>query len=93
MIRSIPKKYIILSLLISGAISVVIHISLLIQFFFEAGRARHDFTLKFVVFELLATFFTGLIIFLLNYSFYKPFSLHYKLKFKNILVSLAVTFI
>jgi sensor histidine kinase YesM len=89
----VPKKYFRISLLLSAALSFTIHFSLLANFFFENRNGSHDFSIGFIIFELFTTFLIGIILYLLNYSFFKPFDIHSKLTLKKIVTSVVLTFL
>ena len=90
-----PKKYNWISLLLSFAISLTIHFSLIVQTLFDEGMGHHGeiLTLSHASFDFLSTFILAFLIFLLNYPLYKPFDAHYKLKFKKIATSIVLTFL
>ncbi len=95
MSTTIPKKYIWISLLLSFAISLTIHFSLIAQTLFDDGVGHHGeiLTLSHASFDFLSTFILAFLIFLLNYPLYKPFDAHYKLNFKKIAASIVLTFL
>jgi sensor histidine kinase YesM len=91
--RKIPIKYIRISLLLSFAISLTIHFSLIAEFFLKGRPGHHEeeLTLTFVAFEFFTTTFLAFVIFCLNYFFYTPLDIHKKLNFKKIAGSLVTT--
>jgi sensor histidine kinase YesM len=89
----IPIKYIRISLLLSLAISLTIHFSLMAEFFLKGRPGHHEeeLTFTFAAFEFLTTVFLAFVVFCLNYFFYTPFDIHKKLNFKKIAGSIAAT--
>lgn len=90
-----PKKYIWISLLLSFAISLTIHFSLITETLFQDGVGCHGeiFTLSHASFDFFSTFILAFLTFLLNYLFLKPLDAHYKLNFKKIAISIVLTFL
>ncbi len=90
-----PKKYIWISLLLSFAISLTIHFSLIAQTLFDDGVGRHGeiLTLSHASFDFISTIILAFLIFLLNFRLFKPFDAHYKLNFKKIATSIVLTFL
>ncbi|MCY1723036.1 histidine kinase [Prolixibacteraceae bacterium Z1-6] len=91
---NIEKKYRVISALLSLAISMTIHFSLIATVFFDNGFSHHveEFSPAFVVFELSVTFLISYTIFLLNYFLLVPFKPHVKLHLKKIAMALSITF-
>ncbi len=89
----IPGKYLKTSLLLSFAISLIIHFSLIAGVFIDIDYGHHEerFSFGFVISQFVITFFTGFLIFLLNYRFYRPFHPQFKLKYRQVLLSLILT--
>jgi sensor histidine kinase YesM len=92
---SIQKKYIRISLLLSFAISLTIHFSLISAILFEEGLGHHGekITPSMASFDFFSTVFVAFLVFMLNYYFYKPYSLINKLKFSRIIGSIGITFV
>ncbi len=90
---NIEKRYRVISALLSLAISLTIHFSLIAVVFFDNGFSHHveDFSPAFVVFELSVTFLISYTIFLLNYFLLVPFKPHVKLNLKKLILALSVT--
>lgn len=82
----IPVKYIRISLLLSVVIGLMIHFSLMAEFFLKGRPGHHEeeLSLNFVAFEFLTTVFLAFIIFGVNYYFFTPYDVHKKLSFKKI---------
>jgi hypothetical protein len=89
------KKYIWISLLLSLAISLTIHFSIIVETLFDDGMGRHGqkISLEHASFDFFSTVIMAFLLFLLNYRFFKPFDAHYSLKFRNIAISTALTFL
>ncbi|HSO88539.1 MAG TPA: histidine kinase, partial [Draconibacterium sp.] len=89
----IPIKYIRISLLLSFAISLTIHFSLMAEFFLKGRPGHHEdeLTLTFAAFEFFTTVFLAFVVFCLNYFFYTPFDIYKKLNFKKIAGSVIAT--
>ena len=89
------KKYLWISLLLSFAISLTIHFSLITQTLFEDGVGRHGevLTPSHASFDFFSTFILAFLIFLLNYPLLKPLDAHYKLNFKKIASSIVISFL
>jgi len=93
--KSIPANYIKIALILSLAISLTIHFSLMTIVFFEKGSGhRNDyFTFSFFVFEFVATIIVAITTFFLNYYLISPFDVRKKISFKRIIISLVFTFV
>lgn len=92
---SIQKKYIRISLLLSFAISLTIHFSLISAIFFEEGLGHHGeiITQSMASFDFFSTVLVAFLVFILNYYFYKPYTIINKLKFSRIIGSIGMTFV
>jgi len=90
----IPIKYIRISVLLSLAISLTIHFSLMAEFFLKGRPGHHEdeLTLTFMAFEFFTTVFLAFVVFYINYFFYIHFDIHKNLNFKNIAGSIVTTF-
>ncbi|WP_346857881.1 histidine kinase [uncultured Draconibacterium sp.] len=90
---NIEKKYRVISALLSLAISITIHFSLIATVFFDNGFSHHaeEFSPGFLLFELTATFLISYTIFLLNYFLLVPFKPHIKLNLNKIALALFIT--
>jgi len=95
MYTGMQKKYIRISLLLSFTISLTIHFSLITETLFQDGVGRHGeiLTLSHAGFDFFSTFILAFLTFLLNYLFLKPLDAHYKLNFKKIVLSIAISFL
>lgn len=82
-------------MLLSFAISLTIHFSLITQTLFEDGEGHHGeiLTLSHVSYDFISTFILAILIFLLNYRLLKPLEAHYRLNFKKIAISFFLTFL
>jgi sensor histidine kinase YesM len=89
----IPIKYIRISLVLSFAVSLTIHFSLLAELYLKGRPGHHaeELTFTFVAFEFFTTAFLAFVIFCLNYFFYTPYDIHKKLNFKKIAGSIIST--
>jgi len=89
----IPIKYARISLLLSLAISLTIHFSLMAEFFLKGRPGHHEdeLTLTFMAFEFITTVFLAFVVFYINYFFYTPFDIHKKLNFRKIAGSIIAT--
>lgn len=89
----IPFQYIRVSLILSVAISLTIHFSLMAEYILKGRPGHHEeeLTLIFVAFEFLTTLLLAFVIFSLNYFFYTPFDIHKKLNIKKIAGSFLAT--
>ncbi len=89
------KKYIWISLLLSLAISLTIHFSIIVETLFDDGMGRHGqkISLEHASFDFFATATLAFLLFLVNYRIFKPFEAHYSLKFRNIALSIFLTFL
>ena len=82
----IPAKYIRISLLLSVVISLMIHFSLMAEFFLKGRPGHHEDELSFVfvAFEFLTSVVLAFIIFGVNFYFFAPYDIHKKLNFRKI---------
>lgn len=89
----IPVKYIRISLLLSFAISLTIHFSLMAEFFLKGRPGHHEEELSFVfvAFEFLTTVLLAFVIFSMNYFFFTPYDVHKKLDLKKITGAVLTT--
>ncbi len=89
----IPVKYLRVSLILSLAISLTIHFSLMAEFLLKGRPGHHEeeLTLTFVAFELLTTTLLAIVIFNLNYFYFTPYEIHKKLNFKKVAGSFLAT--
>lgn len=89
----IPAKYIRISLLLSVFISLMIHFSLIAEFFLKGRPGHHEDELSFVfvAFEFLTSIVLAFVIFCVNYSFFTPYDIHKKLNFKKIAGAVLIT--
>lgn len=90
---SIPAKYIRISLLLSVVISLMIHFSLMAEFFLKGRPGHHEEELSFVfvAFEFLTSVLLAFVIFSLNYFFFTPYDVHKKLHFRKITGAVLIT--
>lgn len=95
MFAAIQKKYIWISSILSFAISLTIHFSLITQTLFEDGVGRHGevLTLSHAGFDFISTFILAFLIFLLNYPLLKPMEVRFRLDYKKIAASVVLTFL
>jgi len=89
----IPAKYIRISLLLSVVISLMIHFSLMAEFFLKGRPGHHEDELSFVfvAFEFLTSVLLAFIIFGVNFFFFAPYDIHKKLNFRKIIGAVLTT--
>ena len=89
----IPAKYIRISLLLSVVISLMIHFSLMAEFFLKGRPGHHEeeLSLIFVTFEFLTSVVLAFIIFGVNFFFFAPYDIHKKLNFRKITGAVLTT--
>jgi len=91
----LPWKYLKIALLLSLAISLIIHFSLIMSIFIdaEATHRHHEINIPpgFILFQFTATFLIGFLIFVVNYRYYQPLNTQYKLTFNKIFSSGLIT--
>jgi sensor histidine kinase YesM len=93
MISKIPAKYIRISLLLSIVISLMIHFSLMAEFFLKGRPGHHEDELSFafVGFEFLTSVMLACVIFSVNFFFFAPYDVHKKLNIKKITGAVLTT--
>ncbi|MFN8240302.1 MAG: histidine kinase [Bacteroidales bacterium] len=91
------KQYARITIIVSLAISVIIHFPLLVNYLLGGGRdfSGHEFSVSFnhLSTDIIISFVVATLVFLLNYKVLKPFDRHFNLKITTIILAAVISII